>query len=142
MVYKIFLFGSKAFFAFQLKILQLLLLFVVLGPSLVSHNALAQQTPRRPLAFPTLIDWNKQRGFGKYRLQIAADERFQNIFYDGHVTGVGYVVRGIAPGYYYWRIAPATSQTGGFSKPVRFFVSGGFVVSSTTPKKGGRSRLR
>lgn len=96
----------------------------------IESTALAQETSgRRPVAFPTTIQWNKQRGVTKYRLQIAGDEGFSNIFYDGPVIGERYMVSGLAPGYYYWRIAPAASQTGAFLKPVRFFVSGGFVVS-------------
>jgi hypothetical protein len=96
----------------------------------IESTALAQQTSgRRSRAFPTTLQWNKRRGVTKYRLQIADDEKFSSIFYDGPVIGERYMVTGLAPGYYYWRIAPVGSQTGAFLKPVRFFVSGGFVVS-------------
>ncbi|MDQ2920486.1 MAG: hypothetical protein M3R52_02545 [Acidobacteriota bacterium] len=109
----------------------------------IDSTALAQQTSgRRPIAFPTTIQWNKQRGVTKYRLQIAEDEKFSNVFYDGPVIGERYMVTRLAPGYYYWRIAPAGSQTGAFSKPVRFFVSGGVVVSGMPPgSPGTRPRL-
>ncbi|HVQ38997.1 MAG TPA: hypothetical protein VMS31_15780, partial [Pyrinomonadaceae bacterium] len=108
-----------------------------------SSTALAQQASgRSAVSFPTTIQWIKQNGVSKYRLQIADGENFRNIFYDGRVVGDRYSVRGLAPGYYYWRIAPAERQTGNFSKPVRFFVSGGFVISGT-PKRshGERSRV-
>ena len=96
----------------------------------IEPAALAQQTSgKRPRAFPTTIQWNKQRGITKYRLQIAEDEKFSSIFYDGPVDGERYLVTGLAPGYYYWRIAPVGSRTVTFLKPVRFFVSGGVVVS-------------
>ena len=103
----------------------------------VNLTAFAQQTSspsaRRPIAFPTTIQWAKQRGVTKYRLQIADDEKFSNIFYDGPVMGERYTVTGLAPGYYYWRIAPSERQTGAFLKAVRFFVSGGVVVPGMPP---------
>lgn len=103
----------------------------------IGSTAFAQQTfqssARRPIAFPTTIQWPKQRGVTRYRFQIADDERFSNIFYDGPVTGERYTVTGLAPGYYYWRIAPSERQTGAFLKAVRFFVSGGVVVPVAPP---------
>lgn len=117
------------------------------GPATLSRNidstASAQQTPgRRPIAFPTTIQWSKQRGVTKYRLQIAEDDRFGNVFYDGPVIGDRYIVTGLAPGYYYWRVAPAGSQTGAFLRPVRFFVSGGVVVSRmVSASPGMRTRV-
>ena len=99
----------------------------------IHSTAFAQQTSvpftRGPIAFPTNIQWGKQRGVTKYRLQIADDEKFSNIFYDGPVMGERYTVTGLAPGYYYWRIAPSDRQTGAFLRPARFFVSGGVVIS-------------
>ena len=124
----------------------LLALAIMLGAAaLLPHlnsQALAQQTSRRPVAFRTPIQWNKQKGVTKYRLQIADDDGFHNIFYDGRVVGERYTVSGLSPGYYYWRIAPSEKQTGAFLKPVRFFVSGGLVVSGTTARSPGtRPRL-
>jgi hypothetical protein len=107
------------------------LLALVLGPSAL--NALGQQPGRCQVAFATSIHWTKQRGITKYRLQIADDEKFRNVFYDGRITGERFIVKDLFAGYYYWRIAPADSQTGDFSKPVRFFVSGGTVTTSKTP---------
>lgn len=111
------------------------------GLSVVDSTVLAQQTyGRRPIAFPATIHWPKQKGVTKYRLQIAEDEQFRSVFYDGRVTGERYQVTGLAPGYYYWRIAPAGSETRAFLKPVRFFVSGGAVVSTGLP--GTRVRFQ
>lgn len=116
------------------------------GPANLFSNsdstAFGQQTSGRlSIAFPTTIQWGKQKGVNKYRLQIADDEAFSNIFYDGPVMGERYMVTGLAPGYYYWRVAPAASQMSAFLKPVRFFVSGGVVVSGMLPAAAGaRSR--
>jgi len=133
---------------FQLAFLRVLLaLALLLGNSTllpdISSIAFAQQTAGRlPIAFPTTIRWNKQRGVTKYRLQIADDENFRNVFYDTRVVGERYVVTGLAPGYYHWRIAPSEGQTGAFLKPVRFFVSGGLLVPGMVPgPKGTRPRL-
>ena len=106
-------------------------------------GAFAQQAGTRSISFPTSIQWAKQKGVAKYRLQIASDENFRNIFFDGRVTGARYTVSGLPPGYYYWRTATADAHTGQFSNPVRFFVSGGAVVSPVQPDKAGRrSRAR
>ncbi len=91
--------------------------------------------PGHAIAFPTPIQWNKQRSVGRYRLQIAGDERFQDVFYDGLVTGERYVVSSVPPGYYYWRVAAADFDLGEFSKPVRFFVSGGVVTTVRLPAR-------
>jgi hypothetical protein len=88
-----------------------------------------QQTTAREIAFPVPIQWNKQNCVTRYRLQIAADEKFQDVFFDGRVNGERYVVSGFSPGYYYWRVAPADSQLGNFSRPIRFFISGGVVTT-------------
>lgn len=105
--------------------------------------ALGQQAGARSISFPVSIQWSKQKGVAKYRLQIASDETFHSIFFDGRVHGERYTVNALPPGYYYWRTAPADSSTGRFSTPVRFFVSGGAVVSATVSNKAARRpRLR
>ncbi|HEV7798892.1 MAG TPA: hypothetical protein VGO73_12080 [Pyrinomonadaceae bacterium] len=114
------------------------------GLSFIPLAANAQQTPPRQIVFPVAIQWNKQKAAVRYRLQIAADQKFQDVFFDRLVVGNRYVVSDLAfPGFFYWRVAPADSQLGSFSRPVRFFVSGGVV---TTPPRvyaspaAGRSR--
>lgn len=105
--------------------------------------ALGQQPTTRLISFPVTIQWPVQKGVAKYRIQIANDEAFRNIFFDGRVNGERYTASGLAPGYYYWRAAPADLSTGRFSTPVRFFISGGAVVSPVFPDKGTRrSRVR
>jgi len=69
------------------------------------------------------IKWSKQAGVTRYRLQIARDERFTDVLFDGRVTGEQYVARELSPGTYYWRIAPADYQTREFQRPVRFEVA-------------------
>lgn len=117
-----------------LPVLAMMLGGCVFVPNLNS-TAFTQQTGARfPVAFPTSLQWPKQRGVTSYRLQIADDEDFRNVFYDGRVVGERYTVSGLPPGYYFWRIAPSERQTGAFLKPVRFFVSGGFIVSGMPPR--------
>jgi hypothetical protein len=106
---------------------------------LFSLAAAAQQTGTREIAFPVNIRWNRQKGINKYRLQIAADERFQNVFFDRRVTGDRYVVKELSPGYYFWRVAPAELQVGEFSRPLKFFISGGVVMPVTFPSRATRS---
>lgn len=68
------------------------------------------------------IQWSKQLGVERYRLQIASDEQFSDVFFDGLITGDEYVTRDLAPGRYYWRVAPSKSETGKFLKAVPFEV--------------------
>ena len=89
----------------------------------------------RPANYPDIRLFSRRRFSGTskagvtwYRLQIGGDETFRNIFYDRRVFGGRYTVSNLPPGYYYWRIAPADDQLGAFSRPVRFFVSGGVVT--------------
>jgi hypothetical protein len=104
----------------------------------LAAGGFAQQAGTRSISFPTSIQWTKQKGVAKYRLQIASDENFRNIFFDGRVSGARYTVTGLPPGYYFWRTAPSDFYTGQFSNPARFFVSGGAVVSPAQPDKAGR----
>lgn len=87
-------------------------------------SALAQQKPLDHPAYVTAIHWSKQKGVRKYRLQIAGDERFNDVRFDGPVIGERYFVRDLPPGRYYWRIAPSASQPGQFHRPVAFTVPG------------------
>lgn len=135
-------FWTKSSSAFQiLSVRFLLALTLMLGPASLFLTVFGQQTAGREIVFPTSIQWSKQKGVTRYRLQIAGDEEFRNVFYDGRVTGERYMVRGLSPGYYYWRIAPAELRTGAFSKPIGFFVSGGVVMSAKPAGRAGpRSR--
>ena len=102
--------------------------------------AFAQPESARAISFPVSIQWAKQKGVAKYRVQIASDENFRSIFFDGRVNGERYTVAGLPPGYYYWRTAPSDFSTGQFSKPVRFFISGGEVVPVTASSKAVRQK--
>jgi outer membrane protein assembly factor BamB len=87
-------------------------------------SAAGQQKPLDHPAFVTPIHWNKQKGVKKYRLQIAGDEAFNDVRFDGPVIGERYLVRDFPPGRYYWRIAPSGSQPRQFHRPVAFIVPG------------------
>ena len=103
------------------------MLTAILAPYGLSLDAIGQPKVKREIAFPTPIQWNKQKRITRYRLQIAGDEKFQSVFFDGLIAGERYVANGLSPGYYYWRVVPADVPSGDFSKPTRFFVSGGVV---------------
>jgi hypothetical protein len=124
-------------------IVQLALALVLFPTVADSSIAVGQQAGTRIISFPVSIQWTRQKGVAKYRLQIASDETFRSVFFDGRVQGERYTATGLPPGYYYWRVAPADSSTGQFATPVRFFVSGGAAISPVIIEKPGRrSRLR
>jgi hypothetical protein len=103
---------------------------LVLATSFSSTGNPNQQN--RGIVFPVSIEWQTRSGVKHYRLQIAEDDKFQNVFFDRRVSGTRYLVTELSPAYYYWRVAGADSGVGSFSTPVRFFVSGG-VVTTTQP---------
>jgi len=86
------------------------------------------------IAFPKTIHWSKQRGVTRYRLQIAGDAQFQDVLFDAPVASEQYVVGDLASGYYYWRVAPVASHSV-FSPPLRFFISGGVVITVRLPSR-------
>ena len=118
--------------------LQFILALVFVAPCL-SIVVAAQQTAPHEITFPVTVRWNRQKGVNRYRLQIATDERFQDVFLDRRVTGDRFVVNELSPGYYYWRVAPAESQMGEFSRPIRFFISGGVVIPVPLPGRATHS---
>lgn len=103
-------------------------------------SASAQQLTGRALVFPVTIQWNRQKAVKWYRLQIAADERFRDVFFDKRIAGERYVASELAPGNYYWRVAPAEPQLGYFSRPIKFFVSGGVVKDVKVRNRMTRTR--
>lgn len=95
----------------------------------VSTSLAQQHLSRLPNPVATIY-WNKQKGVKKYRLQIASDEAFNDVRFDGPVIGERYLVRGLPPGRYYWRIAPSGVQARQYRKPVAFLMPG--TVSDIT----------
>lgn len=62
-------------------------------------------------------------GVTRYRLQIAADESFQDVLLDRLVAGQVYRPTDLSPGQYYWRVAPSQRETGPFMRPIAFRVN-------------------
>ncbi len=113
------------------RIAKVTLVFSLLLATSSSSTGNANQQ-NREIVFPVSIEWQTRSGVKQYRLQIAGDDKFQNVFFDRRVPGARYLLTELPPGYYYWRVAAADFGVGSFSTPVRFFVSGG-VVTTTQP---------
>jgi outer membrane protein assembly factor BamB len=75
------------------------------------------------------IAWVGKAGVKRFRLQIANDEQFNDVMFDGLVTGSEYVARDLDPGHYYWRVAPAESTSRQFLKVAQF------EIKAATPEK-------
>jgi outer membrane protein assembly factor BamB len=63
------------------------------------------------------LKWAAKPRVRRYRLQVALDEKFTDIVFDRAVVGLEHEVGGLQPGKYYWRVAPATPETGRYSAP-------------------------
>lgn len=67
-----------------------------------------------------LVRWQGKPGVNRYRLQLATDEKFEDVVFDQAVEGRQYVVRDLPPGNYFWRVAPAAAETSvSYSEPER-----------------------
>ncbi|HJQ33263.1 MAG TPA: PQQ-binding-like beta-propeller repeat protein [Pyrinomonadaceae bacterium] len=58
-----------------------------------------------------LVRWQGKPGVNRYRLQLATDEKFEDVVFDKAVEGRQYVVKDLPPGNYFWRVAPAAAET-------------------------------
>ena len=80
----------------------------------------AQNPEATQLPPSILVRWQGKPGVNRYRLQLATDERFEDVVFDQAVEGRQYVVKGLPPGNYFWRVAPAAAETSiSYSPPER-----------------------
>ena len=65
---------------------------------------------------PTVtLRWDPRPGVSRYRLQLALDPEFADIVFDRVVIGNERQITELAPGKYFWRIAPLTRTLGKFA---------------------------
>ncbi len=57
------------------------------------------------------IRWMGQAGVKRYRIQIARDQTFHDVMFDGVVNGLEYVAADLPEGRYYWRVTSADPST-------------------------------
>lgn len=91
-----------------------------LSASALAQPETAAQTPTASagqIAAPLKLRWPARPRAKRYRLQVALDQKFTDIVFDRAVEGVEQEVSGLQPGKYYWRVAPATPETGRYSTP-------------------------
>jgi outer membrane protein assembly factor BamB len=98
--------------------IRLLLLLLVFAFAPAADTAAQTATPAPPPSQSKTslhLRWPGQHGVLRYRLQLARDEQFKDIVFDRAVFGTEYVVTELAPGNYFWRVAPAVKETGNYS---------------------------
>lgn len=81
------------------------------SPQSESSTAQDQEANPTTAGVGTLIRWRARPGVERYRLQLALDNAFNDIVFDRAVIGNSYQVTELPQGRYYWRIAPATTET-------------------------------
>ncbi|HEX8707739.1 MAG TPA: PQQ-binding-like beta-propeller repeat protein [Pyrinomonadaceae bacterium] len=93
------------------------------------------------------LRWSPLPEVLRYRLQLARDEQFVDIVFDRAVYGSEYVVNGLAPGRYYWHVAPAVKETGKYSKPLLIVIpedapaTAQAASPTTTPRTTGAAAV-
>ncbi len=96
--------------------LRFILLTLILAAASSAAHVRAQGTaPPAQTKTSLHLRWPTQEGVLRYRLQLARDEKFQDIVFDRAVFGTEYVVTELGPGKYFWRYAPAVKETGTFT---------------------------
>lgn len=88
-------------------------------PVLAQPETAATQKPAggEQISAPLKLRWPARPRVRRYRLQVALDQKFTDIVFDRAVEGLEQEVSGLQPGKYYWRVAPATPETGRYSAP-------------------------
>jgi hypothetical protein len=94
------------------------------GANLLPNAEKLPESARRPAATQVppsvLVRWQGKPGVSRYRLQVATDAKFEDVVFDQAVEGYQYVVKGLPPGNYFWRVAPAAAETSlTYSRPER-----------------------
>lgn len=84
-----------------------------------------------PQAAKIRLRWSGRPNISRYRVQVARDERFADIAVDSVVVGLETIVADLAPGRYFWRVAPAAQETGTFSEAKPIQVEANVVNEST-----------
>jgi outer membrane protein assembly factor BamB len=94
-------------------------------PTPAAAKADAQAKPQARQVEPAvLVRWAGKPGINRYRLQLATDQKFTDIVFDQAVEGNQYVVKGLPPGNYFWRVAPAVAETStDYTQPERIELS-------------------
>jgi outer membrane protein assembly factor BamB len=75
----------------------------------------AQKVSQAPTNTKVNLRWGPRPGVARYRLQLAQDRDFADIVFDRVITGNQTQVSDLAPGRYFWRVAPLTAKLGEFS---------------------------
>ena len=90
------------------------LLFAGTNPA-PAQNPPAQNSSQSETTTTIHLRWSERPGVSRYRLQLARDSDFGDIVFDRVVTGNDHRIDDLAPGRYFWRIAPLTTKLGEFS---------------------------
>ncbi len=111
---------------------------ILLAVTLVTATSRASAQTRNPMPTPqqqssVRIRWSGEQGVSRYRLQLARDEAFTDIVFDRAVVGREYLVTELPPGKYFWRVAPAASETGRYSRPAPVQINNASVVEPLRP---------
>ena len=106
---------------------------LILAPSL---NLLRAQDTVQPEKTTIQLSWGERRGVSLYRLQLARDRGFADMVFDRLVSGNKAEVKDLAPGRYFWRVAPLTTKLGAYSPALPVEVRSALrspVLPSPTP---------
>ena len=82
---------------------------ILIVATLVTIDGVAS-APNNPQLQNTTVHlrWGPRAGVSRYRLQLASDVHFRDIVFDRVISGTETDINDLAPGRYFWRMAPLT----------------------------------
>lgn len=111
-------------------------LLILLALSLVIPLSARSQPPVAQQHTELHLGWDGTPGINRYRLQVSTDPQFTDLVFDRAVDGREYVINDLPFGKYYWRVAPASAETGTYSAPRTVEIK----AASQSETGGGDSR--
>jgi len=91
-------------------------LILIVSPLVTINGSVnAQDNPQLPNHTTVHLRWGRRPGVSRFRLQLASDHNFRDIVFDRVISGLETDINDLAPGKYFWRIAPLMKKLGDYS---------------------------
>jgi len=93
----------------------------------------AQDNPPPQSNTKVHLHWGARPGVVRYRLQLSLDQDFRDIVFDRIVSGTATDINDLAPGKYFWRVAPLNKNLGDFSSAAVIEITAADTATEINP---------
>ena len=91
------------------------LVMIVVLSATANRQVLAQPNSQPQPNTKVHLHWGARPGISRYRFQVAGDRDFRDVVIDRVINGTETDIDDLAPGKYFWRIAPLSKTLGEYS---------------------------